>query len=843
MKSENIFTASICMILFATQISFSQSGVGINSTGVAPDGSAMLDVKSTTKGMLVPRMLAAERTAIVSPATGLLVYQTDAPEGFYFKAATGWQLIGNGTLTGSGTATRVAFWDAASSISCSSNLNWDNINSRLGIGVNAPEFKLSLDNDGGILAKGTLQYGTILTTSGYGTRMIWYPRKAAFRAGVVTGTQWDDANIGEGSFASGFSTIASGTASTATGHENTASGNYSTVMGYGSNASGTNARAMGLFNNASGNYSTVMGVSSVSSGTNSTAIGQVAVASGNYSTAIGNFASTNAKSGSFVLGDNSTITSLLSSADNQFSARFDGGYRFFSDVATTNANGMFFKGGKMGIGVDAPEFKLSLNDDGGILAKGTIGSGDSLTTAGEGTRMIWYPKKAAFRAGVAFGSEWNDINIGNASVAFGGLTKASGTGATAMGVQTTASGDYSTALGANTVASGNFSTAMGDYSVASGNNSTAIGNSATASGENSIAMGNAVSTDGFYGSLVMGDGFYTPLNSTTSNQFSARFINGFRFFSSDPAYAYLGMYFTNGNLGIGVASPQAKLHVEGDALVNGGQLYITMPDGLAPMVITSTTLVPNLHVATAELAITATTATNFSGNLAGDVGGTQSATSVNKLKGVNVSATTPTNTQVLTYNSSSSQWEPQAHMTGTGTSAQVAFWSGTSSLSSNSNLYWDNTNTRLGIGTSTPNLPLTVRTATTTANAPVTSLANAITDPLFQLIATRGATTNNTGDVTTAIGQAYSDNVLTEAIRFHRGSAANNGTISFTTNSTEKMRITTAGTVQIGTTGLPSGKLQVVGLSVFADNAAALAGGLLVGAFYRTATGVVMVVF
>ena len=63
------------------------------SAGQTPDGSAMLQVDSTTKGLLPPRMTATQRTAISSPAIGLMVYQTDATEGLYIKKSTGWTFI------------------------------------------------------------------------------------------------------------------------------------------------------------------------------------------------------------------------------------------------------------------------------------------------------------------------------------------------------------------------------------------------------------------------------------------------------------------------------------------------------------------------------------------------------------------------------------------------------------------------------------------------------------------------------------------------------------------------------------------------------------------------------
>jgi len=66
----------------------SQSAVGIGVA--APDASAVLEVASTTKGFLFPRMTETQRTGISSAATGLMVYQTDGDEGVYIKKSFGW---------------------------------------------------------------------------------------------------------------------------------------------------------------------------------------------------------------------------------------------------------------------------------------------------------------------------------------------------------------------------------------------------------------------------------------------------------------------------------------------------------------------------------------------------------------------------------------------------------------------------------------------------------------------------------------------------------------------------------------------------------------------------------
>ena len=68
--------------------------VAINTDGTVASGSAMLDVKSTNKGVLIPRMTSGQRAGINSPATGLLVYQTDATAGIYYYTGSGWMYLG-----------------------------------------------------------------------------------------------------------------------------------------------------------------------------------------------------------------------------------------------------------------------------------------------------------------------------------------------------------------------------------------------------------------------------------------------------------------------------------------------------------------------------------------------------------------------------------------------------------------------------------------------------------------------------------------------------------------------------------------------------------------------------
>ena len=172
-----------------------------------------------------------------------------------------------------------------------------------------------------------------------------------------------------------------------------------------------------------------------------------------------------------------------------------------------------------------------ITDPDGWAATGTFGSG-VIPVTGPGVRLMWYPRKAALRGGGVPTTQWDDVYIGNYSVALGSGTTASaeaatalgrntrasgqrslatgagsvasGFSSTAMGYTTTASGFISTALGNSTVSSSNFSTAMGDHAAATSDAATAMGEGATASGDASTAMGGHTTASGDF-STAMGD--------------------------------------------------------------------------------------------------------------------------------------------------------------------------------------------------------------------------------------------------------------------------------------------------------------------------------------------------
>jgi hypothetical protein len=151
--------------------------------------------------------------------------------------------------------------------------------------------------------------------------------------------------------------------------------------------------------------------------------------------------------------------------------------------------------------------------------------------------MMWYPRKAAFRAGQVTIPAWDDGNIGNHSAAFGLNPVASGIYSFAAGQDAAALGTASIALGSNAQATANYSTALGTTAIASGNFALATGAQTTAGGYATTAMGlYAEATSAHAGSFVFGDASTnavgTRVQPTGVNQFVARAAGGFYLFTS-----------------------------------------------------------------------------------------------------------------------------------------------------------------------------------------------------------------------------------------------------------------------------------------------------------------------
>ncbi len=169
--------------------------------------------------------------------------------------------------------------------------------------------RLRVDVNGTATFGGTYNNGNTngLRAQGPGTRMIWYPGKAAIRAGGINGTQWDDANIGL----------------------------YSIALGQNVRALGDNAIAVGL--------------RAVAANTGTVAMGEDVTATGAYSVVLGYKASSSTKQGAprlgtFVFGDRSTTTDTIhAEVTNSAMWRVANGFRIYT--ASDRSSGVTFQSG------------------------------------------------------------------------------------------------------------------------------------------------------------------------------------------------------------------------------------------------------------------------------------------------------------------------------------------------------------------------------------------------------------------------------------------------------------------------------------------------------------------
>ncbi|MDD4617460.1 MAG: hypothetical protein PHW76_10235, partial [Alphaproteobacteria bacterium] len=189
----------------------------------------------------------------------------------YDGAAQRWRVTGSsnaGKALAAGSDKQVQYNDNGQ-MAGSAGLIWDYANSRLGLGTTAPVSSIHVATGGIFSVTGTYGSGDSLPSglTGAGTRMLFYPQKAAFRAGAVDGAQWDNDYIGQWSFAVGHKTIASGSESTAMGYASTASGAYSVAIGYASTATGIASLGLGRYATAGSYAGLAVGQYNVGGGT------------------------------------------------------------------------------------------------------------------------------------------------------------------------------------------------------------------------------------------------------------------------------------------------------------------------------------------------------------------------------------------------------------------------------------------------------------------------------------------------------------------------------------------------------------------------------------------------
>jgi len=128
---KQVFLILALLLIYNSLLVAQSVGIGTNT----PHASSQLEVVSTNKGLLMPRMTMAQRDLIPTPATGLIIYQTDNTPGFYFYNGSGWVQLSTGSATN--------YW----AINGSNHIYNTNAGGRIGINTNNPGARLEVFGD------------------------------------------------------------------------------------------------------------------------------------------------------------------------------------------------------------------------------------------------------------------------------------------------------------------------------------------------------------------------------------------------------------------------------------------------------------------------------------------------------------------------------------------------------------------------------------------------------------------------------------------------------------------------------------------------------------------------
>jgi hypothetical protein len=475
-------TVASTMILGGTGANAVSIGVGTST----PAASALLDLTSTTKALLVPRTTTA---SIVTPANGMIIYDTGTTAIMVYQN-TAWVAVGGGNVTGPGTS---VVGDIATYNNTTGTLIKD---SGALLAVNSVAGNLSLSAPASGSSTNNINIGNSTSATGPNAIAIGFNTNANITSGLAIGT----------------STNATHQNAVAIGPSSFASGDFSTALGYNAHASATNATALGESASATVANTLILGGTgadavSVGIGTSTPAavLDVTATTTGilvprtttaSVTSPVNGMVIYDTGTTSFQFRQNGAWVALSAGSGNVTGP----GTSIAGDIATyNNTTGTLIKDSGLLLTVNATNgnFTLSTTASGTSTYAINIGNGNTATS----NESIAIGNTASATGGncTAIGS---NSTAGASALAVGQGANASGTQGVAIGPAATASqtntiaiGNSSatalaaTAVGASAGASGSTSTCIGFNTHATQTNSTAIGAGATASVANSVVLG------------------------------------------------------------------------------------------------------------------------------------------------------------------------------------------------------------------------------------------------------------------------------------------------------------------------------------------------------------------
>ncbi len=382
--------APLFLLLFFSLPIFSQ--VGINTT--SPHSSAILDITSSNKGVLFPRVSlqgSYDTSTVSSPAIGLLVYNTSSSggltTGYYYwngiwtplsggsAGSDNWSLNGNSTSASNfiGTTNYQSLYFRVNNTAVGRIHPGGGIG--FGFGSNATANNSIAIGNNASTSQTAVALGYLANASGNESIALGYNSESSYQSLAVG---HDAVAGGNESIAIGFNTTSS-FQNIAIGHNTRASANSAIAIGHRAVANNQNSVVVGTDATSSANSAVVIGQGTKASSQNTVVIGTSAASNGNEGVAIGNAANANYQS--VALGkstnasqDNTTAIGYNAKANNQNSTAIGTGAVASQDNAVVIGN---ISSANVGIGTSTPNTnaKLDVNGSFKLGENGTLQKG------------------------------------------------------------------------------------------------------------------------------------------------------------------------------------------------------------------------------------------------------------------------------------------------------------------------------------------------------------------------------------------------------------------------------------------------------------------------------------